>query len=183
MVTLEKVVQPGDVLCVRSHGLADELIRFGAALENKPNLENHIAIVHHKNGDTWRVIEAKPGGVAWRDATSYLNNHWTLSNVGQPKTLGQRALVCTVVEQMLGTGYDWKGIAQDGLNDLHIPDVWAEKWHNQTPDHVVCSSLAAWAYGKADLARPTPQDPAHCQPADWTEWILLNGYNAMPGAV
>jgi len=173
-------VLPGDVLCVRTTGIPGEMIRLGASLEGKPDLENHIAVVHHQNPDgTWRGIEARPGGVAWADMTPYLESHWTLSNCGQPKKPAYRAMVCSVVEQMLKTSYDWDAIAQDALIDLHIPDVWAEKWNGKTPDHVVCSSLAAWAYHKAGLAAPTTEDMAHIQPADWTQFILLNGYQAI----
>jgi hypothetical protein len=182
-VNLERDIQVSDILAVRTEGLGSELIRFGEALHDQPNLENHIAVVHHKNGNEWRCIEARPGGVAWADARPYLNNHWTMSNVGQEKTTAQRDGVTLIMEQMLKTNYDWDAIAQDALIDLHIPDVWAEKWGNSTPDHVVCSSLAAWGYGKQDLARPTPSDPAHVQPADWTEWIIVNGYQNPAKAV
>lgn len=192
-LTLSQAVQPGDVLVVRTTGIPAELIRFGEELRGLPHLQNHVAVVHHKNGDTWRCIEARPGGVAWADATPYLTSKLTVSNVGQPKTPTQRDFVCTVVEQMLKTSYDWDAIAQDALNDLHIPDVWAEKWVFtparstrqivRTPDHVVCSSLAAWGYLRAALNRPMTNDPAHVQPANWTEWILANGYQTLPGAV
>lgn len=184
MEQLASLIKPGDVLVINTADLAGELIRFGAAFVGKPNIENHVAVLHHQNPDgTWRAIEARPGGVGWTDATHYLTSHWTLSNVGQPKNDLQRIGVCKIVEQMLGTSYDWEAIAQDALNDLHIPDVWAEQWNNQTPDHVVCSSLATWAYDKMHMPAPTPADPSHCQPADWTEFILANGYQNAPGAV
>lgn len=174
---------PGDVLTVRTPGLPGRAIRFGASLLGEPNLDNHVVVLHHKNGDMWRGIEARPGGVAWADANYYIQSPWTLSNVGQSKTADQRSVVTAVVEQMLKTSYDWDAIAQDALNDLHIPDLWAEQWHGSTPDHVVCSSLAAWAYSKASLTRPDPSDMAHCQPADWTEFILLNSYQTAAPAV
>jgi hypothetical protein len=183
MTTLAEAIQPGDVLAVRTTGLPGVMIRFGAALQDKPNLDNHIAIAHHQNGDTWRGIEARPGGVAWVDLAPYLENKYTVTNVGQPKTPIQRDFVCKVIEQMLKTSYDWEAIALDALTDLHIPDMWAEQWHGHTPDHVVCSSLAAWAYLRAALNRPMPTDPAHVQPADWTQFILQNGYQNLPGAV
>lgn len=178
LVNAKFLVQPGDILAVRTNGIPGWWIRFGSALRNQPNLDNHIAVVHHQNVDgTWRCIEARPGGVAWADATPYLNSPYTVNNIGQPKTPAQRAIVCKVVEQMLGTSYDWDAIAQDALMDLRIPDVWAEKWNGKTPDHVVCSSLAAWAYGKAQLAEPKTADPAHIEPSDWTQFSLVNHYN------
>jgi hypothetical protein len=170
------VIAPGDVLVVRTEGITAGLIRFGAAWRDLPNLENHVAIAHHVNQGVWRGIEARPGGVGWVDLEDYLESRYTLTNYRQPKTEGQRSTVCSIMEQMLKTGYDWDAIAQDALYDLHIPDVWAERWHGQTPDHVVCSSLAAWGYHGAHLAAPATEDMAHIQPANWTEFILVNGY-------
>jgi hypothetical protein len=169
-------IQPGDVLVVRTNGWVGDIIRFGAALHDFPNLENHVAIAHHMNQGTWRGIEARPGGVGWVDLTSYLESRWTLTNFQQLKTPVQRSTVCTIMEQMLKTDYDWDAIAQDALNDLRIPDVWAERWNGNTPDHVVCSSLAVWGYKESGLAYPHTTDPAHVQPADWTEFILANSY-------
>lgn len=170
-------VLPGDILAVRTDGLPAEGIRFGAELLDIPNIENHIAVMHHRDdhGTPW-CIEAKPGGVGWRDATDYLNAPFTITNRMQTKTGHQRDIVCNAVENMLHAPYDWRGIAEDALDALHIPELWGERWNGQVPAHVVCSSLAAWAYGVAGLPRPTPYDLAHCQPGDWTAFILSNKY-------
>lgn len=173
-------VQIGDVLAVRTPDLGGELIRLGAAMLDKPNLENHIAVMHHMDHDgTWWAIEARPGGVGWTDATRYLNNQYTLTNRNQTKIYDQRIRIAAVIESMLHTPYDWPAIAADALTDLHLDELWASKnWGDQPPAHVVCSSLAAWAYMKCGLAYPTikPSAISRIQPADWTEFILTNHY-------
>jgi len=85
-------------------------------------------------------------------------------------------MVVQVVRQMLKVDYDWEAIAQDALVDLGIPQLWLEKWHGTSPAHVVCSSLAAWAYHKAELAAPTQEDMRHIEPANWTQFMLERGW-------
>jgi len=155
-------------------------IRVGAAVANKPNLSNHVAIVHHTDahGVLW-VIEGRPGGVGWRAARDYAGSKWTLSNTAQPKTPAQRKTVCDTALLLIGTGYDWEAIAADAAADVHLD--WAPTWHGTVPGHVVCSSLACYAYDKAGLARP-PGNPRTDQPADWDDWILTNGWERVrPG--
>lgn len=169
-------VNIGDVMAVRTGGIGAWWIRFGAAFRDLPNLDNHVAVLHHKTGDTWWAIEGKPGGVGWVNANNYLNSPYTITNRNQPKTDEQRALVCEVMEAMLHTPYDWPAIAQDAMFDLHLETLWDEKWNGQTPGHVVCSSLAVWGYEKAALNYPKTQDPAHVQPGDWTKFSIDNKY-------
>jgi hypothetical protein len=171
------LVEPGDVLAVRTPGgwgTPQWWIRVGAAIANKPDLSNHIAVVHHwdTKGTLW-VIEGRPGGVGWRSADDYLASRYMLNNAAQPKNQNQRQLVCAAVEKLIGTGYDWEAIAADAADDLHFG--WAPKWHGQVPGHVVCSSLACAGYDDAKLARPKG-DPRVDQPADWDTWILTQGW-------
>jgi len=163
---------PGDVLAVRGGGIPAAAIRAVAAIRDKPNISNHIAIVSHRDdsGTLW-VIEGRPGGVGWRDARDYLASPWTLTNAAQPKAPEQRALVTRTAKAMLGTPYDWAAIAGDGLNDLHLWDPVG----GVVRGHVVCSALAALAYDKAGLARPAG-DERMVQPADWDEWMLTSGW-------
>jgi hypothetical protein len=172
--------QPGDVLAVRSGGWTGRLIRFGAALRDQPNLDSHIAVVHHRDagGVLW-VVEGRPGGVGWRDATAYLSSRWTLTNAAQPKTAKQRAAVCGTMTALITTGYDWAAITADAATDLgmHLPG-WGPFWHGTVPGHVVCSSLAAYGYAKAGLACPPGE--RGCQPADWDTWILQRGWEQAP---
>ena len=170
--------QPGDVLAVRSTGWAGRLIRFGAALRDTPNLSNHIAVVHHRDakGTLW-VYEGRPGGVAQQDATAYLNSRWTLTNAAQPKTDAQRAAVTATMGALFGTAYSWDAIAADAATDLGITlPGWDPSWRGTVPGHVVCSSLAAYAYAKAALLHP-PGDRG-CQPADWDEWIITRAWES-----
>ena len=173
---------PGDVIVVRTPDgnwldrLTSRLIRFGAALRDESNLDNHVAVVHHTDaaGTTW-AIEGRPGGVGWVDVAEYDNGYF-LSNAAQPKTDQQRAKVCTAAEGMLGVAYDWAAIGMDaaealGLNGLWKSNVWGEK----PPAHVVCSALAAWVYGDVGLAEPR-KPWRTCTPADWAEFVMARGW-------
>lgn len=170
-------VEPGTVLVTRSTGFAGWWIRFGAALRNKPNLGNHCAVVHHRDeaGTLW-CIEGRPGGVGWRDAKGYLASKWTMTNAAQPLTGPQRVNICKQVEALLGTEYDWQSIAADALSDLGMTlPGWDAKWKDgEVAGQLVCSSAAAYAYGKAGV--PHPPGDRGCQPADWNEWILTRGW-------
>ena len=44
----------------------------------------------------------------------------------------------------------------------------------QVAGQVVCSSAAAYAYGKAQVAHPSGN--RGCQPADWDQWILRRAW-------
>jgi hypothetical protein len=172
--------QPGDVLVTRSNSVFGRGIRIVAAIRDQPNLGNHVAIVHHtdKAGTTW-CIEGRPGGVGWRDARDYLASKWTVTNAGQPKTPAQRKLVCDAVHAALGTPYDWQGgIAADAATALHLPDLWTEKWDGAVPGHVVCSSLAAWAYSKGSLAHPVYDDLPRTTPADWLQFVITRAWSS-----
>lgn len=173
----------GDVLCVRTPGFAGRMIRLGAALRDLPNLDSHIAIMHHVDaaGVPW-VIEGRPGGVGWRDARVYLTDGRLMTNVYQPKTDAQRYAVAVAAESMLGTGYDWVGIAADAAHDLNLPALWRSDPHGDGPPaHVVCSSLAAWLYHHVGLPAPgTREQWDRVQPADWSEFILAAPW-ALPG--
>lgn len=162
-------LQPGDVLVTRTQGSWESAaIRLGAALTGKPNLSNHVAVVHHWDaaGTLW-CIEGRPGGAGWRDARDYLASAWTLSNVAQPKSDAQRKVVADGAMAMLGMPYDWAAIIGDGLDDLHLWDP----VNGQVQGHAVCSAVAACLYDKALLARPAGGQ-RRVQPADWDAWCL-----------
>lgn len=174
----------GDLLVVRGTDWAARLIRLGAALLDEPNLDNHVAIVHHQDANgTWWVVEGRPGGVGWADARNYLASKYTTDNVGQSKTDDQRAQIATVAQGMLGTPYDWAGIAKDAMDALRIGDLWKQNWNGQgPPGHVVCSSLAAWVYQHVGLDIPTIHEPRDTTPGDWEQFILTHGYSRDLGA-
>src|SRR5262245_35268386 len=172
-------VQPGDVLAVRGGGLPGVLIRFAAALRGQPNLDGHIAVVHHVTGGVTWCIEGRAGRVGWRDARDYLASGWTVTNAAQPKTADQRNAVCGAVKAAIGVPYDWDAIAKDAADAIGLSRIWAsEKWGPSPPGHVVCSSLAAWAYFKAGLARPMTHPAPETTPADWVEFVMTRGWAA-----
>lgn len=169
----------GDVLVTRSEGFWAKLIRFGASLLGKPNTHNHVAIYMGPGSDgTDRVIEGKPGGVGWRDAKSYLDDTWTIDNREQPKTPEQRDQVCEAALAMLGTPYDWVGIGQNAMEAIRAPDLYRSNPMGESPDHVVCSSLADWVYGHVGLANPgkTSKGDKITTPGDWAEFIHTEGW-------
>jgi hypothetical protein len=182
-------LKPGDVIVVRTpdHGfwdrLTSRLIRLGAGIEDKPDMENHVAIVHHTDasGTKW-VIEARPGGVGWADIREY-DNPYTISNAAQEKADSQRAAICAAAEGMLKVSYDWGAIIHDGLRILHLVSLWADKsWDNgKPPAHVVCSSLASYIYEECGLAYPELKGGVKSirftMPADWAEWIIKQGWD------
>jgi hypothetical protein len=170
-------LEPGTVLVTRSTGFAGFMIRLGAAFRNKPNLGNHVAVVHHTDaqGTLW-VIEGKPGGVGWRDAKDYAASKWTMTNAAQPLTSEQRVGIAKQMEMLIGTDYDWPSIVADAATNLGMKlPGWDSKWKDgEVAGQVVCSSAAAYAYGKAHA--PHPPGDRGVQPADWTQWILTRGW-------
>lgn len=174
----------GDVLCTRGTDWAARLIRLGAALLDEPNLDNHVAIVHHQDASgTWWAVEGRPGGVGWADAANYLKSPWTVNNAEQGKTEQQRTQIAQVAAGVLGTPYDWAGIVADAMAAIHAPDFWAQNWEGHgPPGHFVCSSLAAWVYGNVGLAHPTFHEPRLTTPADWDQFIVLGGFSAAAAA-
>lgn len=174
-------VLPGDVLAIRTSGAGSMIIRLGEEIHGEAGLENHIAVMHHTDsaGVPW-CIEGRPGGVGWRDARDYLVNAYTLTNRNQAnRGKNGRQEICEVLEQMLEVGYDWPAIFEDAITDLHLPDLWASKsWGSTPPGHVVCSSLAAWAYHDVGWAHPIPMnhDLGQVQPSDWVNFILTNNF-------
>lgn len=172
----------GDVLVTREgKWFASGAIRFGALLRNRPAFCNHVIVVHHRdeNGTLWG-IEGRPGGVGWRDLTESLKHPLTNANNAQPKTDAQRAEIADIMIMMLGTPYDWAGIAEDTRQALRL--TWkipiAKEWKDQeVPGQVVCSSLADWAYEKVGLANPGHgQITRTTTPGDWDHFMITRGW-------
>lgn len=175
------MVDVGDVMLVRTNGVAAAAIRLGAALMGRPNLVNHIAVVHHRDakGNLFG-IEGRPGGVGWVDMRLYLNSRWTRSNALQPKTREQRKAIAQAMESLLKTPYDWvDGIGRDvceAIDPLYRPNP---KWPTRgVPGHVVCSSAADWAYGHVHL--DSPQHDQDCTPGDWDLFLRQHGWETTP---
>ena len=174
----------GDVLAVYSPGIGAELIRLGAALENKPNLSNHVAIVHHKDAQgRWWVIQGQPGGVGYAQAAPLLSSSHTIDNVLQPgRSDTDRALLAKRAESMLGTPYDWEAIADEVVRTFapRAKGIWEQDWKGTglAPGHVICSSFAAYLYKSAGWAYPRDVDTREISPGDWDEFCIENSYNA-----
>jgi hypothetical protein len=175
---------PGDVLAVwTGNGLGQDVIRVAEALAGKPAVANHVVIITHQDRlGRWMGIQGQPGGVGLVDCTPYLSDVRTMSNHDEPKPddHGQLAAFLASAARSLGIGYDWVGIAEDGLDALHAEDLaalidplwrWPAK-HNLLPGHVVCSSLAAMLYDLPAVgwAHPDLGDERRCEPADWWQW-------------
>lgn len=169
-------VKPGDVVLVRTNGIVGAVIRLGAALLDRPNVHNHVAIVHHLDaaGVLWG-IEGRPGGVGWVDMAQYLADPYSLSNNGQPKTDDQRSKVAEAAYSMLKVPYDWSAIATDALKALRLDRLWQVKDYGEAvPGQVVCSSLADYIYARVGLASPGLTDGDGVRfttPADWDAFI------------
>jgi hypothetical protein len=163
------------VLAIATSGTFGDLIRLGSDTLDEPAAQSHIAVIDHQDAGTgrWWAVEGRPGGVGWRDASDYLLAEGTITNYKQPLDTGQQTLICSAMRQALGTPYDWDGIMQDAARDLHLPDLWADTqhWSGSVPAHVVCSSVAAWAYHKAGAAYPEQVDTRHIEPSDWVQFI------------
>lgn len=178
---MKRNLDVGDVICTRSDTRQSAWIRFQAAVMGRPNTVNHVAIYMGPGSDEVpRVIEARPGGVGWRDAASYLEDYWTIDNSEQPKTARHREKIGNAALALLGTPYDWVGIGQNAMEAIHAPDIYRHKrWKDgKSPDHVVCSSLADWVYAEAGLANPgkTDRGDALTTPGDWAEFIVTKAW-------
>ena len=166
--------QIGDVLVVGSgKSWSSRLIRVGQALRGQPCTGNHVAILHHfTDGVPW-ALEGRPGGVGWVDARRYIRDKRTVTNAEQPKTDEQREALATLCEAMIGTKYDWLAIKDNALESLGLEPLWTYDWDGKgVPGQVVCSSYAAWAYTKVDLAHPRPGRERHVFPSDWSEFCF-----------
>ena len=179
-MSLTEILRPSDLLVIRTGGLAATVIQFGQAMMGQPNLDNHVAVAHHidLSGGFWWLLEGRPGGVGWADSRKYQGSKYLLNNCGQPRTDQQRAAITVEAEQMLGTSYDWAGIADDTLRAFHMPELWdsLSAKPGVVPAQVVCSSYAAFLYQRAGAGSPqkTAEDTT---PGAWTAFIMENGYN------
>ena len=120
--------QPGDVLAVRTGGWTGRIIRFGAALRDQPNLDSHIAVIHHKDaqGTLW-CVEGRPGGVG-------LAGHPRLPVLepdphqrGATENAGATRRGMRHHARHDRNRYDWSSIVADtehafGLNTAWLPD-------------------------------------------------------------
>lgn len=171
-------IRPGDVLVVRDKSWVGRVLRWGAGYGDNVNGWNHVVVASHTDdsGSFWG-IEGKPSRVGEVVIDGRLVDRWSLANWSQPKAAEQRAAIVEVCRGMLGKPYDWTAIVRDAMNAIHAPTLWGMKgWGANTgvPTHVVCSSLATYAYQRAGLSAPggTEGGGRWSTPWHWAEWII-----------
>ncbi len=170
------LLKPGMIIVVRGTSWVSKLIEVGSVLRELPSA-SHIAVVTHQDAaSTWWGKEGRPGGVGDADLTRYIRNPRSICNFEQPLEWSQQNQVVSTVKLLNGTPYDWRAIFEDTLLGLGLKDIWKEKINGLVPGHVVCSSLAAYAYDKAGAKAPSPNDYRHVFPADWTAFIESRGW-------
>jgi len=189
-------LKPGDVLVVRMRRggwlarLGAWAISLGARMEGRPGTWQHVVIVSHRDtrGTLWG-IQGQPGVVGWvsLDDTGWLTDFDTLSNLVQPKTADQRYAITLAAQALIGkVDYDWAAIVGDSAQAVAavaglkwVEGLWhAKTWGDEVPAHVVCSSLASWAYGRAGL--DGPRAGRWCTPGDWAAWIISQRLQVEP---
>jgi hypothetical protein len=171
------MIEVGDVLVTREGPWwASGAIRLGAWLTDRPSVCNHVIVAHHQDaqGVLWG-IEGRPGGVGWRDLSEPLRWPLTNANTQQPKTNEQRLMIATAMEGLFATPYDWNAIkahVREALRlwEPHGPVEWKD---HEAPGHVVCSSLADWAYEEVGLPNPGGDLITRMTtPGDWDRFIM-----------
>lgn len=196
------LLSPGDILAVnasKGRGIfsAGWWIKLRARLMGgsaKSSAADHVVVVHHRDaaGTLWGV-EGKPSSVGWVDCAIYLDKGKLVAdNRFQPKTDAQRELICKVAEEMLGTPYDWAAIATLGYEVNFVNSLWnklvanryRKSWHfgfkarewgkDEIPGHIICSSLAALVYRKAELNFPKDSKGGvrFVDPDDWASFCF-----------
>lgn len=188
--------KPGDVLVVNaskgkgifSAGWWIKLRSFLTGVNKRSRYADHVVIVHHcdAEGTLWGV-EGKPSSVGWVDCALYLNTGQLVQdNHLQPKTDEQRAKICEVAKELLGTPYDWVAILALGSDVPFINRLWSRTFHpvlnkklipewnaGEVPGHVICSSFAALTYMDVGLGHPFDMNGGVrlVDPDDWSEYI------------
>jgi hypothetical protein len=169
---------PGDILLTRGNAWTSRLIRFGAALLDRPNTYNHVIVMHHYDGlgVPWG-LEARAEGVGWIDLTKTLRSRWLLTNADQPKTPADREFIAKTVEAVIGTPYDWGAIAAEAFEALRIDKLWRAKEFPEDghlPYGTICSALGDWAYERRGLANPGGTAKTRLTtPSDWQTFHTL----------
>jgi hypothetical protein len=177
-----RAVRPGDVLVTRDRSIWARLIRIGGVFGDNPSSWNHVIVASHADdaGKFWGV-EGRPGGVGDVVIADRIDDRWTMANTDQPKTDEQRETIVKIVRGMLGTPYDWPAIVRAAMYAIGAPTLFRlDDWKGikGTPTHVVCSSLATWAYREAGVPCPFGSDgPRWATPYDWASWILRHGWD------
>jgi hypothetical protein len=167
---------------VDAAGIGRIPIMIGSWLTGHRAPVDHVVVAHHMDkNNVWWGIEGRPSGVGWVDMATYLTTPSQLrharGNSIQPRSDAQNQAVCKLMEGILGTGYDWVGgIVADFDNVLRADELaklidhwWGWDDNVARPPHVVCSSAAAWAYGRLGLLSPARREEM-VTPGDWWDF-------------
>lgn len=177
-MTLE--VGPGDVLAVLgSDDVFSKGIRFFEDIDAAKLIPvDHCLIVTKQDQvGRWLAIQGDSNGVGITDVARFLDQPQANVNHLQPRDPTKVPEFLANCAAAMGLAYDWVGIAIDALDDLRLyplADAIDHLWRWPTsqvtlPGHVVCSSLAAWAYKAVGWAHPAG-DERRVQPSDWWQW-------------
>jgi hypothetical protein len=173
------ILQPADLLVVRLGGIWSEVIRLGEHMAGLPDDDNHVAVMHHCDGEVPWGLEGRPGGVGWVDLRGYLKTPRLVNNCGQPgRDQAARYKVAEQAKTMIGTAYDWQAIGDDVLRAFRMPQLFARHFTaGKSAGAVICSSLAEFLYETAGWDHPVSPHDRDIEPADWEAFSQLHGYN------
>jgi hypothetical protein len=173
---------PGDVVVVKmGNWILHALIWIQALLSMKSFKYvnyGHVAVVDHRDdeGRLWG-IEARAGGIGWVNLDQY-SGAYGLSNAEQPKTEELRSKITTVMQNLLGTSYDYYAYLEIALNTLGITKHWTDFQGNDVPVQFICSAVADYVYEDEKL--PNPGGYAitrYTTPAEWAAFIDKKQWN------
>lgn len=170
-------LRPGDVLAVP---LGNRWFRLAVWLDTVLTTRSkvyarygHVAVYHHEDdaGRKW-AIEAAPHGIGWRDITSW-EGQYGLSNADQPKTDEQRTKITALLEQLIGSRYDYSAYLHFALESLGISPSWIREYSGEKlPASYVCSAVADFIYEVCLLANPGGDaETRFTKPADWARFM------------
>lgn len=170
-------LRPGDVVAVplgnRWLGFVVWLQALFTMKSNVYGRYGHIAVYHHEDaaGRKW-AIEAAPHGIGWRDISSW-DGHFGLTNVNQPKTDEQRGKIISMLEELIGSRYDYSAYLHFALESIGITPLWIREYDGEKlPASFVCSAVADFIYEVCLLDNPGgDKETRFTTPAEWARFM------------
>lgn len=169
-------LKPGDVVVVKMGIWILRWMIFLQALISMKSFRyvnyGHVIVVDHidEEGRLWG-IEARADGIGWVLMEKYAGAYG-LSNKDQPKTDEVRHKLTTVMQNLLGTKYDYLAYLNIALQTLGITPNWTDFQGNDVPVHFICSAVADYVYEEEKLPNPGGFEiTRHTTPAQWASFI------------
>lgn len=169
-------LKPGDVVVVKMGGWFLRALIWVQAFITMRSLKyvnyGHVIVVDHLDaeGRLWG-IEARPGGIGWSDLDKR-SGQYGISNSDQPKTDLVRAKLTQVMQQLLGTRYDYTAYLEIALQTLGITPQWTDFQGNDVPVQFICSAVADYVYEEENLPNPGGFEITRfTTPAQWASFI------------